>query len=47
MTVRWTKLAAEDLTHICNYTEQRFGPAQTRRSALLIYEAADSLKDMP
>jgi plasmid stabilization system protein ParE len=43
MLVRWTKLAANDLTHICDYTEENFGAAQTRRAVVAIYEAADSL----
>jgi toxin ParE1/3/4 len=47
MIVRWTKPAADDLAHICDYTESRFGAAQARRAALAIYEAADGLKDMP
>jgi addiction module RelE/StbE family toxin len=47
MTVRWTKPAADDLTHICDYTERRFGPAQARRAALAIYAAANGLRDMP
>jgi plasmid stabilization system protein ParE len=47
MVVRWPAPAAEDLTHICDYAEKRFTPAQARRAALLIYEAVSSLKDMP
>lgn len=47
MLVRWTKPAADDLWHICGYTEKRFGAAQARRVALAIYESADSLKEMP
>lgn len=39
--------AAGDLTHICDYTEKRFGEAQARRAALAIYGAANSLKGMP
>ena len=47
MLVRWTKPAADDLTHICDYTEERLGVAQARRVAGALYEAADSLKQMP
>ena len=46
MLVRWTHRAANDLTNICDYTEKRFGAAQARRTALTIYDAADSLRDM-
>ena len=47
MIVRWTKPAADDLSHICDYTEKRFGAAQARRAALTIYDSAGALKDMP
>ncbi|MBI4906806.1 MAG: type II toxin-antitoxin system RelE/ParE family toxin [Acidobacteria bacterium] len=47
MLVRWTSPAADDLTRICDYTEERFGAAQARRAAMAIYDAADSLTDMP
>ena len=47
MLVRWTSPAADDLTIICDYTEDRFGAAQARRAAVAIYDAADFLKDMP
>lgn len=47
MVVRWTKPAVDDLTQICDYTQERFGPEQARRVALVIHHAADSLKDMP
>ena len=47
MLVRWTTPAADDLTNICDYTEDRFGAAQARRAAIAIYDAADFLKDMP
>jgi len=47
MLVRWTKRAADDLTHVCDYTQDHFGPAQARRAALAIYEAADSLRSLP
>ncbi len=47
MIVRWTTPAADDLAHICDYTENRFGTAQARRAALAIYDVADGLKGMP
>ena len=47
MLVRWTKPAAVDLTHIPDYTQEHFGPAQARRAALAIYAAADSLITLP
>jgi len=40
MRVCWTNLAADDLTHIRDYTLERFGNAQARRTALGIYSAA-------
>jgi plasmid stabilization system protein ParE len=47
MLIRWTTPAAADLEHICDYTKSRFGAAQARRAALLLYDAANGLKDMP
>lgn len=47
MHLRWTKPAADDLTHISDYTQEHFGSAQARRAALAIYEAADSLGHAP
>jgi plasmid stabilization system protein ParE len=47
MLVRWTRPAADDLLHICDYTAERFGAAQARRVADAIYETAASLQDMP
>ena len=47
MIVRWTRPAADDLTHICDYTAELFGAAQARRAAMSIYAAVDSLKEMP
>ena len=47
MIVRWTRSAADDLTHICDYTAELFGAAQARRAAMSIYAAVDSLKEMP
>ena len=47
MIVRWIRPAADDLNHICDYTQKRFGAAQARRAAMAICDAADALKDMP
>ncbi len=47
MIVRWTPPAAKDLRHICDNTERHFGVDQARRAGLLIYEAAESLQQMP
>jgi len=47
MIVRWTKPAVDDLIHICDYTESRFGAAQARRAALTMYESAESLRNLP
>lgn len=47
MTVRWTNAAANDLTNICDHTEQRFGVRQARTVALNIYGCVDSLRTMP
>jgi toxin ParE1/3/4 len=47
MIVRWTSSAAADLARICDHTEQRFGAIQARTAALLLYDAADGLKEMP
>jgi toxin ParE1/3/4 len=47
MLVRWTKPAADDLTHICDYTLEQFGAIQARRTALAIYECAESLHTLP
>jgi plasmid stabilization system protein ParE len=43
MSVRWTELAARDLTGICDYTEEHSGPEAARKVALRVYEAVDSL----
>jgi toxin ParE1/3/4 len=47
MLIRWTDVAAADFTHVCDYTEDRFGAAQARRAAMVIYESIDSLKTLP
>lgn len=47
MILRWTPPAAGDLAHISDYTETRFGAAQARRAAMAVYEAVNSLMEMP
>jgi toxin ParE1/3/4 len=47
MLVRWTKPAVSDLTHICDYTEERFGSAQARRTAIAIYDSVEALRAFP
>jgi plasmid stabilization system protein ParE len=47
MRIRWTEPAARDLTHICDYTKERNGPAAARRIALAIYEGISSLTQFP
>jgi len=45
--VRWTELAARDLTAICDYIEEHDGPAAARKVALRIYERISSLRQFP
>jgi len=47
MRIRWTELAARDLTYICDYIEEHDGPAIARRVALAIYRGIDSLARFP
>jgi toxin ParE1/3/4 len=47
MRVRWTQPSIDDFTHICDHTEDRFGAARARNTALAIYESVDSLRTMP
>jgi plasmid stabilization system protein ParE len=47
MRIRWTEPAARDLTHICDYIEERDGPATARRVALTIYQGVGSLAQFP
>ena len=47
MRIRWTQPAARDLTHICDYTKERDGPAAARRVALAIYEGITTLTQFP
>ena len=45
--VRWTQPAVDDLTHICDYTEEHFGSAQARRAANAIFDSVESLIRFP
>jgi len=47
MRVRWTRPAVVDLTRICDYTQEHFGAAKARNTALTIYESAAWLKTFP
>jgi toxin ParE1/3/4 len=47
MLVRWTKPAVDDFTHICDYTEEHFGPAQSGPHALTICDSVESLRIFP
>ena len=47
MRIRWTTLAADDLTHICDYIEEHDGSNASRRVALAIVEGVGSLGRFP
>lgn len=47
MLVRWTRPSVDDLTRICDYTEEHFGSAQARRAAIAIYDTVASLRTFP
>ena len=47
MRIRWTELAARDLTHICDYIKERDNPEAARRTALAIYQGVGSLIEFP
>lgn len=47
MRIRWTATAAQDLTNICDYTVEQNGPAASRRVAIRIHDAVDSLAELP
>ena len=47
MHVRWTKTAVDDLTHICDYSEDHFGAEQGHRVAVAVYDSTESLRVMP
>ena len=47
MRIRWTDPAARDLTHICDYIDERDGPQTARRVALTIHQGVSSLTQFP
>jgi plasmid stabilization system protein ParE len=47
MRIRWTTLAADDLTHICDYIEEHDGPNAARRVAIAIVDGRESLSRFP
>lgn len=47
MQIRWTDLALDDFTRICDHSNSNFGPTRGRRTALQIYGAVDALADFP
>lgn len=47
MRIRWTPLAAENLSVICDYTKEHDSPAAARRVALRIYERVALLSRFP
>jgi toxin ParE1/3/4 len=47
MAVRWTQPAADDLSHISDYTEEHFGATKARDAALALWDTADSLLSFP
>ena len=47
MRIRWTEPAVNDLTGICDYTEDHEGPQAARRLALRLLEGIDSLAEFP
>lgn len=47
MRVRWTELAAQDLTGICDYISEHDGAERARKVALRIYEDIETLARFP
>jgi addiction module RelE/StbE family toxin len=47
MRVRWTELAARDLTSICDYIHERDSAEVARNVALRIHEAIGALVQFP
>lgn len=47
MRIRWTKLASQDFTSICDFISEQGSPAAARRVALAIYERISSLSQFP
>ena len=47
MRLRWTQLAAQDLTHICDFITEHGGPTAARGAALAIFEEVSVLAQFP
>jgi len=47
MRIRWTQLAAGDLTQVCDYIEEHDGSEAARRVALSIYQRIETLLKFP
>jgi toxin ParE1/3/4 len=47
MIVRWMQPAADDLNHIADYTDEHFGAERARKTAIAIWDGADSLGTRP
>lgn len=47
MAVRWTTLAVDDFTRICDYSSAQFGDARAGVTAKALYNSAESLEVMP
>src|SRR5438128_2473173 len=47
MRIRWTGPAVDDLTHICDYTEEHDSPAVARRIARRLCDGIASLRQFP
>jgi toxin ParE1/3/4 len=47
MRIRWTRPAAGDLTHICDYIEKHGSGAIARRVALSISQSVTTLAEFP
>ena len=45
--IRWTEIAARELTSICDYIQEHDGTPAARRVALKIYERVESLTQFP
>lgn len=47
MRVRWTQPAAQDLTQICDFIQERRSPATARRVAMTILHSVSRLAQFP
>ena len=47
MRVRWTELAARDLTNICDYIHEHDGAEPARKVALSVFERVGALVQFP